>query len=104
LQTREGQPLFDTATSRHSGERLMLRKGQTVTAMLTIDLNVQSGVFRFGFSLTDKLDQRFLYCSYNVKQVVLTGDCKSNGWIHMNSRAELLRSRSAAVEQEPVIA
>jgi homopolymeric O-antigen transport system ATP-binding protein len=89
IRTRDGQPLFDTATSRFSDTRLTLAKGESATAVFRMNLNLQNGVFPLGFSVSSEFDEYFIYCNMGLKQLVLTGDRKSNGFVYLNPRAEL---------------
>jgi lipopolysaccharide transport system ATP-binding protein len=89
LRTRDGQPLFDTATSRYSDTRLTLAKGEYATAVFRMNLNLQNGVFPLGFSVSSEFDEYFIYCNMGLKQVVMTGNQKSNGFVHLNPHAEL---------------
>src|SRR5579884_179540 len=63
IQTRDGIPLFDTATSRHTDARLTLKKGEQATATFRVQLNLRSDVFRLGFSVSSEFDEYFLYCN-----------------------------------------
>lgn len=90
IRTRDGQPLFDTATSRFSDTRLTLAKGETATAVFRVTLNLQNGVFPLGFSVSSEFDEYFIYCNMGLKQLVLTGDRKSNGFVHLGPQAELV--------------
>jgi len=89
VRTRDGQPLFDTATSRYTDARLTLAKGDSATAVFRVNLNLQSGVFPLGFSVSSEFDEYFVYCNMGLKQVVITGDRKANGVVHLNPQAEL---------------
>lgn len=90
IRTRDGQPLFDTATSRFSDTRLTLARGETATAVFRVTLNLQNGVFPLGFSVSSEFDEYFIYCNMGLKQLVLTGDRKSNGFVHLGPQAELV--------------
>lgn len=96
VNTRDGQSLFDTATSRHSDARLTLAKGECATAVFRMDLNLQNGVFPLGFSVSSEFDEYFVYCNMGLKQLVMTGNRKSNGFVHLNPRAELYIGADAA--------
>lgn len=89
IRTRDGQPLFDTATSRFSETRLTLAKGECATAIFRMNLNLQNGVFPLGFSVSSEFDEYFIYCNMGLKQLVMTGDRKSNGFVFLNPQAEL---------------
>jgi Wzt C-terminal domain len=93
IQTRDGQSLFDTATSRHTDARVTLRAGESATARFRVRLNLRGEVFRFGFSISSEFDEYFLYCNMSVKQFVMTGDRKANGFVHFDSSAELVLNR-----------
>lgn len=90
ITSRDGQPLFNTATSRHTEARVTLDKGDSVTAVFRLNLNLQDNVFMLGFSVSSEFDEYFIYCNMGLKQVVMTGNRKSNGFIHLNAQAELL--------------
>jgi lipopolysaccharide transport system ATP-binding protein len=90
IQTRDGLPLFDTATSRHTDARVTLRAGQSATAVFRVQLNLRGDVFRFGFSISSEFDEYFLYCNMGVKQFVMTGDRKANGFVHFDPSASLI--------------
>ena len=98
IRTRDGQPLFDTATSRHTATRVTLAKGECATAVFRVKLNLQDGVFPLGFSVSSEFDEYFLYCNTGLKQLVMTGDRKSNGFVHLNPEAELQLARSQNLE------
>jgi len=98
VQTQEGQPLFNTASSRYTDATLALKPGERAVVRLDLDLNLQSGVFRLGFALTDNFDERFLYCNMNLKQVVMTGNAKSQGLLHLNPDVSF--AMSAAQEEQ----
>jgi hypothetical protein len=89
VRTRDGQPLFDTATSRYADTRLTLTKGNSATAVFRVTLNLQNGVFPLGFSVSSEFDEYFVYCNMGLKQLVITGDRKANGVVHLNPQAEL---------------
>lgn len=90
IQTRDGLSLFDTATSRHTDARVTLRAGESATAVFRLQLNLRGDVFRFGFSISSEFDEYFLYCNMSVKQFVMTGDRKANGFVHFDPSATLL--------------
>lgn len=90
IQTRDGLTLFDTATSRHTNARVTLRTGESATAVFRMQLNLRGDVFRFGFSISSEFDEYFLYCNMSVKQFVMTGDRKANGFVHFDPRASLI--------------
>lgn len=90
ITSREGQPLFNTATSRHTEARLSLDPGECATASFRLNLNLQDNAFTVGFSVSSEFDECFIYCNMGLKQVVMTGNRKSNGFIHLNPQAELL--------------
>lgn len=90
IRTRDGQPLFDTATSRFSDTRLTLAKGESATAVFRMTLNLQNGVFPLGFSVSSEFDEYFVYCNMGLKQLVITGDRKSNGFVHLEPHAKLI--------------
>jgi lipopolysaccharide transport system ATP-binding protein len=100
IRTRDGQPLFDTATSRYSDARLTLACGECATATFRVTLHLQNGIFPVGFSISSEFDEYFVYCNMGLKQVVMTGDQKSNGFVHMNPEAELFIGK---VEEEGLL-
>jgi lipopolysaccharide transport system ATP-binding protein len=104
VRTRDGQPLFDTATSRYTDTRLTLAKGDSATAVFRVELNMQNGVFPLGFSVSSEFDEYFIYCNMGLKQLVITGDRKANGVVHLNPQAELHigRGESESVLQPDV--
>ena len=100
IRTRDGQPLFDTATSRYSDARLTLSPGECATATFCVTLHLQNGIFPVGFSVSSEFDEYFVYCNMGLKQVVMTGDQKSNGFVHLNPKAELFMGK---VEEEGLL-
>lgn len=102
IQTRDGLSLFDTATSRHTDARITLNAGESATAVFRVQLNLRSDVFRLGFSISSEFDEYFLYCNMSVKQLVMTGDRKANGFVHFDPKADLLIGKvSAGAEDLP---
>ena len=99
IRTRDGQPLFDTATSRHSNSRLTLTQGETATAVFRFKTNLQNGVFPLGFSVSSEFDEYFIYCNMGLKQLVMTGNGKSNGVVYLEPRAELLIDKPAGTSE-----
>ena len=102
IQTRDGQPLFDTATSRFTTSRVTLRRGESATIIFRADLNLQSDVFRLGFSVTSERDEYFLYSNMNIKQIIMTGNSKSNGFVHLNPRCQLIAQGNTAEQKSEV--
>lgn len=98
IRTRDGQTLFDTATSRHSAKRLTLSTGEIATAVFRLNLNLQDGAFPIGFSVSSEFDEYFVYCNMGLKQLVMTGNRKSNGFVHLNANAELHLEKDQPVE------
>ena len=49
-----------------------------------LNLNLQGGIFRLGFAVTDMFDRQYLYCNMNLKQLVMTGNSKSEGMIYLD--------------------
>ncbi len=90
IRTRDGQPLFDTATSRFNDTRLTLVPGECATAVFRMKVNLQNGVFPLGFSVSSEFDEYFVYCNMGLKQLVMTGNRKSNGSVYLDPQAELL--------------
>jgi lipopolysaccharide transport system ATP-binding protein len=98
VTSRDGQPLFNTATSRHGSGRLTLKPGETATAAFRLNLNLQDNAFMLGFSVSSEFDEYFIYCNMGLKQVVMTGNRKSNGFIHLNPQAELHIGEAEEIE------
>jgi lipopolysaccharide transport system ATP-binding protein len=95
IQTRDGLSLFDTATSRHTDARVTLCAGESAAAVFRVQLNLRSEVFRFGFSISSEFDEYFLFCNMSVKQFVMTGDRKANGFVHFDPSASLVFGKTS---------
>lgn len=89
IHTPGGQLIFDTPTSWHTSEAITLKTDETATATFRIDLNLQNGVFLLGVSVRDAFIDRSWYSNFKVKQVVMTGNRKSNGTVFLNPYARL---------------
>lgn len=101
IQTRDGIPLFDTTTGRHTDARITLRAGEYATAIFRVRLNLRGDAFRVGFSITSEFDEYFLYCNMNIKELVMTGDRKANGLVHLDPEAELVTGDCQFHQNEP---
>jgi len=97
IHTPDGQLIFDTPTSWHTDKTVTLKKGETVTATFRVDLNLQNGVFLLGLTVRDAFIDRNWYSNLKVKQVVMTGNRKSNGTMFLNPEAELVCEREQIV-------
>lgn len=92
IHTDDGQLVFDTATSRLiEKHKLNLRAGQTAKITFLLDMNLRSGVFSLGFTVTSEIEVQgqFIYYNGNIKRVVMAGERKSNGMVFLNPRAEV---------------
>jgi ABC-type polysaccharide/polyol phosphate transport system ATPase subunit len=90
LHTQEGERLFFTTSSQHSDAMLNLSPGERAELTFDLSLNLQGGIFRLGFAVTDTFDQQYLYSNMNLKQVVMTGNAKSQGLIHLSPTVRLM--------------
>jgi lipopolysaccharide transport system ATP-binding protein len=92
IHTDDGQLVFDTATSRLIEKyKVNLRAGETLRIAFMLDMNLRSGVFSLGFTLTSEIEVpgQFIYYNGNVKRVVMAGERKSNGIVYLNPRAQV---------------
>jgi lipopolysaccharide transport system ATP-binding protein len=92
IHTDDGQLVFDTATSRLLDKRkLNLRAGETARITFMLDMNLRSGVFSLGFTVTSEIEVpgQFIYYNGNIKRVVMAGERKSNGIVYLNPRVEV---------------
>jgi lipopolysaccharide transport system ATP-binding protein len=92
IRTEEGQFVFDTATSRLLSEkRLNLRAGETARVAFSLKMNLQSGSFLIGFTVTSEIEVvgQFMYYNGKVKRVVMATQRKSNGIVYLDPRAVL---------------
>jgi lipopolysaccharide transport system ATP-binding protein len=93
IHTEEGQFVFDTATSRLlERQRLNLKTGQSARVSFFFDMNLRGGIFLIGFTVTSEIEVTGQFYYYNVclKRVVMRGDLRSNGFIFLNPRAEMV--------------
>jgi lipopolysaccharide transport system ATP-binding protein len=90
IHTTDGQLIFDTPTSWHTDKTVTLKQGETATATFRIDLNLQNGVFLLGLTVRDPFIDWNWYSNLKIKQVVMTGNRKSNGAVFLNPSAELI--------------
>ena len=88
VHTQEGERLFLTTSGQH-GSTLTLSPGERAEITLDLSLNLQNGIYRLGFALTDAFDRQFLYSNLNLKQIVMTGDAKSEGPIYFEPKLTL---------------
>jgi lipopolysaccharide transport system ATP-binding protein len=100
VYTADSKFVFDTATSRlleNGSGKLTLKKGERATISFTVDLNLRGGVFLLGFNISQEIDVPgvFIYENSSLKRIVISGDSRSGGVVHLNPRAEL-RYRTAA--------
>ena len=90
MHTTDGQLIFDVPTSWHTNKTVTLKQGETATATFRMDLNLQNGVFLLGLTVRDAfMDEGNWYSNLKIKQVVMTGNRKSNGTMFLNPYAEL---------------
>ncbi len=90
IHTLEGQFVFDTATSRLSGRRLDLTKGQSARLVFLLDMNLQNRVFLLGFNVKAPEDQDYLYYNPRLKRIVVSGEPISNGIVFLNPRLQVI--------------
>jgi homopolymeric O-antigen transport system ATP-binding protein len=101
IRMEDGQFVFDTATSRLvENSRVNLSAGETARISFKLDMNLRSGTFLIGFTLTSEIEVpgQFIYYNGRIKRVVMVGDRRSSGMVHFNPRAEIAFSRQAATE------
>jgi lipopolysaccharide transport system ATP-binding protein len=99
IRMEDGQFVFDTATSRLlENRRLNLRAGDTARISFNLDMNLRSGIFLIGFTISSEIEVpgQFIYYNGALKRVVMVGDRKSSGMVHFNPRAEISVSTHAA--------
>jgi hypothetical protein len=92
IHTEEGQLVFDTATSRLlDKKKLNLRAGEVARIVFTLNMNLRSGLFLLGLTVTPEIEVpgEFIYYNGAVKRVVMAGERKSNGVVYLNPRAEV---------------
>ena len=69
---------------------LTLAEGERAEITFDLNLNLQGGIFRLGFAVTDMFDREYLYCNMNLKQLVMTGNSKSEGMIYLDPKVRLV--------------
>lgn len=92
IHTEEGQLVFDTATSLLLDRKnLTLRPGDVAKIAFKLNMNLRSGTFLLGFTVTSEIEVpgQFIYYNGNIKRVVMVGERKSNGVVYLNPRAEV---------------
>lgn len=89
IHTMEGQFVFDTSANRLTGERMSMNPGDEARIVFALDMNLQSGVFLLGFDLELPEFASFLYHNPRLKRIVLSGDHRSRGYVHLNPRVEV---------------
>jgi lipopolysaccharide transport system ATP-binding protein len=91
VHTADGQMVFVTATSRLSNKRLNLAAGESAKVVFTLNLNMYGGVFLLGFTVSPELEVpgNWLYYNPRLKKIIMTGDDKNQGFLHLNASAEL---------------
>jgi lipopolysaccharide transport system ATP-binding protein len=93
IHSAEGEFLFDTATSRLiENQRLNLDAGQSATVLFSLEMNLRGGIFLIGFTITSEIEVtgEFLYYNVCLKRVVMRGDLRSNGFVHLGPSAEMI--------------
>ena len=90
VHTQEGERLFLTTSGQHSEAMLTLAEGERAEITFDLNLNLQGGIFRLGFAITDMFDREYLYCNMNLKQLVMTGNSKSEGMIYLDPKVRLV--------------
>jgi len=92
IHTEEGQLVFDTATSLLlDKKKLTLRAGEVAKIAFKLNMNLRSGTFLLGFTVTSEIEipGQFIYYNGNIKRVIMTGERRSNGIVYLNPRAEV---------------
>ena len=89
IHTLEGQFVFDTGANRLTGERMNLNPGDEARVVFDLDLNLQNGVFLLGFNLELPEFANFLYNNPRLRRVVISGDHRSRGFVHLNPRVQV---------------
>jgi hypothetical protein len=54
-------------------------------------MNLRTGIFLLGFTVTSEIEVpgQFIYYNGKIKRVVMAGERKSNGIVYLNPRAEV---------------
>ncbi len=92
IRTVDGQFVFDTATSKLiENSFIRLDEGGEAHVRFSVDMNLRSGVFELGFTLTSEIEivDKFIYYNGALKRVVMVGDRLANGFTYMNPSATL---------------
>jgi len=92
IRTVDGQFVLDTATSKLiENSSIELSPGDVAHVRFTVDMNLRNGVFELGFTLTSEIEiiDKFIYYNGALKRVVMVGDRKANGFVHMNPSAAM---------------
>ncbi|MCC7236883.1 MAG: ABC transporter ATP-binding protein [Bryobacterales bacterium] len=92
IRTVDGQFVFDTATSKLiENSFIKMDEGETAHVRFSVDMNLRSGVFELGFTLTSEIEivDKFIYYNGALKRVVMVGDRLANGFTYMNPSATL---------------
>ncbi|MCC6293306.1 MAG: ABC transporter ATP-binding protein [Bryobacterales bacterium] len=92
IRTVDGQFVFDTATSKLiENSFIKLDEGGEAHVRFSVDMNLRSGVFELGFTLTSEIEivDKFIYYNGALKRVVMVGDRLANGFTYMNPSATL---------------
>jgi lipopolysaccharide transport system ATP-binding protein len=92
IHTDEGQLVFDTATSLLlDKKKLNLRAGEIARITFKLNMNLRTGIFLLGFTVTSEIEVpgQFIYYNGKIKRVVMAGERKSNGIVYLNPRAEV---------------
>jgi lipopolysaccharide transport system ATP-binding protein len=92
IHTDEGQLVFDTATSLLlDKKKLNLHAGEIARITFKLNMNLRSGIFLLGFTVTSEIEVpgQFIYYNGKIKRVVMAGERRSNGIVYLNPRAEV---------------
>jgi len=91
IHTADGQLIFVTATSRLTGKKLNLAKGEHARITFTLDLNIHGNVFLLGFTMTPEIEVpgEWLYYNPRLKRIVMTDGRKCQGLLHLNPSVEV---------------
>lgn len=92
IHTDEGQLIFDTATSLLlDKEKLNLCAGEVARIRFKLNMNLRTGIFLLGFTVTSEIEVpgQFIYYNGKIKRVVMAGERRSNGIVYLNPKAEV---------------
>ena len=104
VHTADGQCIFVTATSRLTGKRLNLAKGESARIVFSLDLNMHGNVFLLGFTMTPEIEVpgEWLYYNPRLKRIIMTDSRKCHGFAHLNPSVEVsLLGEVCAAELTP---